>query len=410
MVIEAKACMNRLTTFFNLVDSFEKYIECPEDFPKGGIEIENGEFVWETAKSKGIAAEFNKMIESRKSSGDPKVVPEAKNEQENQEQKKKDKIIEERKTLVTEKDELITPRTLTGRPLNTPRSQNENVTLANVNLKINPGEFYAVVGTVGSGKSSLIHAIIGEMFKLSGHIKVKGTLAYVPQTAWIVNATLRENIVMDKQFDQEKYDRVVQLCELTEDFKILQGNDHTEIGSKGVNLSGGQKQRVSIARALYADADIYIIDDCLSALDAHVGKSIFHNVLMGALSKKTRVLATHATHFLEGLEHIVVMKQGNIAAIGNYSDLIKSCVEFKEIALLAASQRKISKDVLIEELMKNNEVMVTTGKVASIEQQTEKINDKSEEIKKPEAANKLIIEETQSVGATKLTNYVLLVS
>ncbi len=118
-----------------------------------------------------------------------------------------------------------------------------------------------------------------------------------------MNSTLRGNIIMDKPYDRAKYKRVAKLCELREDFKTFPGKDLIEIGSKGINLSGGQKQRIAIARALYADADIYVIDDCLSALDAHVGKSIFVNVIMGALASKTRVLATHATHFLKDIEH-----------------------------------------------------------------------------------------------------------
>jgi ATP-binding cassette subfamily C (CFTR/MRP) protein 1 len=114
-----------------------------------------------------------------------------------------------------------------------------------------------------------------------------------------MNATIRDNIVMQKPYVEERYLRVLELCELNDDLKTFPAGERTEIGSRGLNLSGGQKQRVCIARAVYADADIYIIDDCLSALDPHVGKNIFFNVIMQELAKKTRIFVTHGMHFLQ---------------------------------------------------------------------------------------------------------------
>uniref|UniRef100_A0A182J6S8 ABC-type glutathione-S-conjugate transporter n=1 Tax=Anopheles atroparvus TaxID=41427 RepID=A0A182J6S8_ANOAO len=155
----------------------------------------------------------------------------------------------------------------------------ETPTLKNINLSLRKGQLSAIVGTVGTGKSSLISALLGEMEKISGVVNTDGSIAYVPQQAWIQNATLRDNILFGKPFDQKKYDNVIDCCALRPDLAMLPGGDTTEIGEKGINLSGGQKQRVALARAVYADAEVYLFDDPLSAVDAHVGKHIFEKVV-----------------------------------------------------------------------------------------------------------------------------------
>lgn len=154
----------------------------------------------------------------------------------------------------------------------------EDLCLKNINMRVNHAELVAVVGTVGSGKSSLISAFLGEMNKVSGRVNTVGKIAYVSQQAWIQNATLRDNILFGKSYDKKLYDRVVNACALKQDLDMLPAGDQTEIGEKGINLSGGQKQRVSLARAVYNDADLYFLDDPLSAVDSHVGKHIFEQV------------------------------------------------------------------------------------------------------------------------------------
>ena len=150
-----------------------------------------------------------------------------------------------------------------------------------------------VIGKVGSGKSSLISAILGEMHKFKGNVNVNGSVAYVPQQAWIQNATLKNNILFGNKLDETFYDKVISACALRTDLNILPAGDATEIGEKGINLSGGQKQRISLARAVYSKADIAILDDPLSAVDAHVGKHIFDSVIgpKGILRKKVFVLS-----------------------------------------------------------------------------------------------------------------------
>lgn len=197
----------------------------------------------------------------------------------------------------------------------------EQPTLKNINISVKKGSLTAVVGPVGAGKSSLISALLGEMEKNRGSVNVDGTIAYVPQQAWIQNATLQDNITFGKPYNRRFYQEVVSACALTADFAMLPGGDQTEIGEKGINLSGGQKQRVSLARAVYSRADIYIFDDPLSAVDSHVGTHIFENVMSndtGMLKGKTRFLVTHAVSFLPRVDEIFVMVNGEISESGSY--------------------------------------------------------------------------------------------
>lgn len=200
----------------------------------------------------------------------------------------------------------------------------EPPTLSDVNLRLKPGSLVAVVGTVGSGKSSLLSGILGEMIKLRGRVVTKGSLAYVAQQAWIRNSSLKDNILFGKEFDSRKYAKIIDCCALKPDLDILPAGDQTEIGEKGVNLSGGQKQRVSLARSCYSDADVYLFDDPLSAVDSHVGKHIFEKVLgpQGILKGKTRLLVTHGITYLPKVDRIIVLKDGKISEEGTYKELL----------------------------------------------------------------------------------------
>ena len=197
-------------------------------------------------------------------------------------------------------------------------------TLSNITLRIADGSLTAIVGRIGQGKSSLLSAIMGELYKRQGTITVYGNIAYVPQQAWIINATVRDNILFGKPFDQERYDRIIYASGLTPDLEMLTAGDQTEIGERGINLSGGQKQRVSLARAAYQDADIYLLDDPLSAVDAHVDQHLWENLIGpdGLLGDKTRILVTHGIHHLEHVDQIVVLKDGTINEVGEYQQLM----------------------------------------------------------------------------------------
>ncbi|XP_055543163.1 multidrug resistance-associated protein 1-like [Wyeomyia smithii] len=208
----------------------------------------------------------------------------------------------------------------------------ETPTLKNINLAVSKGKLSAVVGSVGTGKSSLISALLGEMEKTKGTVNTDGRIAFVPQQAWIQNATLRENILFGRGFDAQKYDRVLESCALKPDLAMLPGGDSTEIGEKGINLSGGQKQRIALARAVYADAEIYLFDDPLSAVDAHVGKHIFEKVIgpQGMLVGRSRLLVTHGISFLPYVDEIFVMKDGEISESGTYKQLLDQKGAFAE--------------------------------------------------------------------------------
>ncbi|XP_066924409.1 multidrug resistance-associated protein 1-like [Clytia hemisphaerica] len=186
---------------------------------------------------------------------------------------------------------------------------NEYKILENIDLKIDKGKLIAVIGQVGCGKSSLLSSILGEIEKLSGNVITRGRIAYVPQQAWIQNQSLRENILFGKQYRNENYKEILRACALETDIELLPASDLTEIGEKGINLSGGQKQRVSLARAVYENADIYLFDDPLSAVDAHVGKYIFENVIgpRGILRNKTRVLVTHNLSLLPQVDQVYAL-------------------------------------------------------------------------------------------------------
>ncbi|NWT45609.1 MRP3 protein, partial [Chroicocephalus maculipennis] len=218
--------------------------------------------------------------------------------------------------------------------------------LKDINLLVPSGALVAVVGHVGCGKSSLVSALLGEMEKLEGEVAVKGSVAYVPQQAWIQNATLKDNILFGQAPNEQKYQNVLEACALKTDLEVLPGGDQTEIGEKGINLSGGQRQRVSLARAVYSNSDIYLLDDPLSAVDSHVAKHIFDKVIGpdGVLKGKTRILVTHGISFLPQVDHIVVLVDGKISEMGSYQDLLKQNQAFAEFLRNYALDEDIEED------------------------------------------------------------------
>ncbi|XP_037669575.1 multidrug resistance-associated protein 1 isoform X1 [Choloepus didactylus] len=227
-------------------------------------------------------------------------------------------------------------------------ARNDTPTLSGITFSVPEGALVAVVGQVGCGKSSLLSALLAEMDKLEGYAAIKGSVAYVPQQAWIQNDSLRENILFGHQLQEQYYKAVIEACALIPDLEILPSGDRTEIGEKGVNLSGGQKQRVSLARAVYCNSDIYLLDDPLSAVDAHVGKHIFENVVgpKGMLKNKTRILVTHSISYLPQVDVIIVMSSGRISEMGSYQELLAQDGAFAEFlrTYASAEQEQASED------------------------------------------------------------------
>uniref|UniRef100_A0A8U7PAC6 ABC-type glutathione-S-conjugate transporter n=1 Tax=Corvus moneduloides TaxID=1196302 RepID=A0A8U7PAC6_CORMO len=199
-------------------------------------------------------------------------------------------------------------------------------------LTVPQGSLLAVVGQVGAGKSSLLAALLGELETTDGCVTMKDTAAYVPQQAWVLNASVEDNILFGKEMDETWFNRVTEACALHPDLETFPAGQKSEIGEKGINLSGGQKQRVNLARAVYQKASIYLLDDPLSAVDAHVGQHIFEHVLgpNGLLKDKTRVLVTHTVNILPQVDSIVFLVNGMISETGSYQELLQRNGAFAE--------------------------------------------------------------------------------
>nr|AIU41637.1 ABC transporter family protein [Hevea brasiliensis] len=211
-------------------------------------------------------------------------------------------------------------------------SKAERPTLSNVNVDIPIGSLVAIVGSTGEGKTSLISAMLGELPAISdASAVIRGTVAYVPQVSWIFNATVRDNILFGSPFDSARYEKAIDVTSLQHDLDLLPGGDLTEIGERGVNISGGQKQRVSMARAVYSNSDVYIFDDPLSALDAHVARQVFDKCIKGELSAKTRVLVTNQLHFLSQVDRIMLVHEGMVKEEGTFEELSNNGMLFQKL-------------------------------------------------------------------------------
>ncbi|TKR94141.1 hypothetical protein L596_008468 [Steinernema carpocapsae] len=241
--------------------------------------------------------------------------------------------------------------------------------LRDISMAVKQGELVAVVGEVGCGKSSLMAALLGEMTKESGSVNVAGSVAYVPQQAWIQNGTLKNNVLFGTPLDEHHYEEVIDACALRPDLEMLAAGDATEIGERGINLSGGQKQRVSLARAVYSQRDVFFLDDPLSAVDAHVGKHLFEKVFSsetGILKDKTRILVTHGVHFLKFCDRVIVLKDGQISEQGTYEELLHAGGAFaeflEEFVGKALERRRTFTDESMEEVEEElNEVLTDLG-------------------------------------------------
>jgi len=269
-----------------------------------------------------------------------------------------------------------------------PKGVDYDLTLKNINFEVKPGELVGIVGEVGCGKSSLLQAIINGLILLNPKecdgVHINGRVGYSAQIPWIQNDTIRNNILFSGKFDEEKYNRVLSLCQLNEDLETFEGKDLTEIGEKGVNLSGGQKVRISLARTIYNEPDIYLFDDPISALDANVGKKIMKNCIVKYLKGKTRIVVTHALSYLKYMDRIVYMKQGRIEWTGTYQE-VQNQPFYSELAKTTGFSKALSGDI--------NE--------SSMDAKEENKFKKKEDDK----VVKLIKEEEQSRGGIKYTVY-----
>ncbi|XP_068612667.1 LOW QUALITY PROTEIN: ATP-binding cassette sub-family C member 4-like, partial [Brachionichthys hirsutus] len=236
-------------------------------------------------------------------------------------------------------------------------------TLQNVSFTLNSNQLLAVIGPVGAGKSSLLSSILGELPEDKGVLKVKGQLTYASQQPWVYPGTIRSNILFGKDLDPVRYERVLRACALKRDMELLPDGDLTLIGDRGATLSGGQKARVNLARAVYQDADVYLLDDPLSAVDAEVGRHLFEQCICGLLKNKPRVLVTHQLQYLKAADEILVLKEGHMVAKGTYAELQRSGVDFT--SLLKEEEEPPCQDATRNRTLSENSVRSRTSSTLS---------------------------------------------
>ena len=323
-VVDANASLARIAEFL----AAEEVNDDAEwkDSAKHAIEIQGGNFTWERNTNQD---------DKEKPGANPKGRKQIAQEKKDAKSKAKE---DKRVAKELEKDgnppSPVSPADSVMEEEKPPFSINE------VDLTVGRDELIAVIGSVGSGKSSLLAALAGDMRKTKGNVTFGANRAFCPQYAWIQNATVKENIIFGKDYNRKWYNEVIDACALRPDLEMLPAGDLTEIGERGITVSGGQKQRLNIARAIYFDADIVLMDDPLSAVDAHVGKHIMDNAICGLLRGKARVLATHQLHVLHRVDRIVWMKEGHIYKIATFPDLMENDAEFQKLMETTAQEEK----------------------------------------------------------------------
>lgn len=250
--------------------------------------------------------------------------------------------------------------------------------LKNIDLTINKGEFVVITGLVGSGKSSLLSAIAGFMSCDSGVVDINGSLLLCG-APWIQNNTIRENIVFGKPFDQEFYDKVIYACALNIDLDTLEGGDYTEVGEKGITLSGGQKARINLARAVYADKEVILMDDVLSAVDARVGKHILNNCFLGLLGNKTRVLATHQLSLIGQADRIIFLNGDGSIDVGKMDELIERNKDFNQLMKFSKLE-DIDEEIEVEDIVDEIDLGNKEGKTELVPAFLNQVSDASQEL------------------------------
>lgn len=258
-------------------------------------------------------------------------------------------------------------------------TQNEHI-FRDISVKITKGQLIAIIGPVGSGKSSLFHVILNELPLLTGRVSVNGKISYAAQEPWLFSNNVRQNILFGDEMNKEHYRTVVNRCALEEDFKLFPYGDKTMVGERGISLSGGQRARINLARAVYKEADIYLLDDPLSAVDTHVGKHIFEKCIREYLNSKTVILITHQLQYLKEVDRIIIIEHGAIKAEGTYSELTSLGLDFTKLLKLETElnqedeiPKKIStsKADFVRSLSVASESFDSVGPKAQTEQKSE---------------------------------------
>lgn len=405
---DAKNAFDRLREVF-LAERITRTYEIDMN-AKNAVEVRNGTFLWESEPPKEVSSKKQKKEAAKKASKERKAAatPAGHKKESKMPWKRNGNIAAQDQSANREHDNEaltgdVTDVAVAVAPAGeeTPASQPGSGTVTpkepqikNISFSIPRGQLCAIVGPVGSGKSSLLSAMIGEMKALSGTVTFGGRVGYCPQQAWIQNATVKANILFGQPYNEGRYQKAIFDSCLTSDLDMLPNGDMTEIGEKGITLSGGQKQRVNIARSLYFNADVTLFDDPLSAVDSHVGQHLFTHALQGALAGKTRVLVTHALHFLPQVDHIITVSEGRIVEQGTYTELIARHGAFAELVAEFGNNEEETKQT-----QEAKEKAITDGKPDS-KQQPSKQKESG-----PKKAHKLMQEEERATGAVGFKVY-----
>nr|XP_050849544.1 ATP-binding cassette sub-family C member 5-like isoform X2 [Vespula vulgaris] len=277
--------------------------------------------------------------------------------------------------------------------------------LTNITFGAPKGKLIGICGQVGSGKSSLLLAILGQLQIIKGQLSREGSCAYVSQQAWIINSTLKENILFGEQFDAKRYYQALTVCSLKDDLNMLPGGDETEIGERGINLSGGQKQRVALARAFYANRDIYCLDDPLSAVDTHVGHYIFKKLILDALKEKTVILVTHQIQFLECCDQIYLLQNGTISEHGTHMELMQLDREYAIIVnnMLQQSKHKLNGEQYGQIINKDENNINSEPNIELINSQEKQDEENSKKIHS--GGTTLTLQDKVETGSVKMQTY-----
>jgi ABC-type multidrug transport system fused ATPase/permease subunit len=378
---------------------------------KNAVQVTNGTFMWESEPPKEEGSKKEKKEAAKKAVKERKAgqTPSAHKKESKMPWKKTGSIAAQDQSADQshDKEALIGDVTDVAVPVPAPGTDESTAArpgsgtatpkepqIKDISFSIPRGQLCAIVGPVGSGKSSLLSAMIGEMKILGGNVTFGGRVGYCPQQAWIQNATVKNNILFGQPYDEARYQKAIFDSCLTSDLDMLPHGDMTEIGEKGITLSGGQKQRVNIARALYFNADVTLFDDPLSAVDSHVGQHLFTHALQGALAGRTRVLVTHALHFLPQVDHIITVSEGKIVEQGTYNELLARHGAFADLVAEFGNDEEETK-----RMEEAKEKQATDGKP------NEKQQLKKKEEDGPKKAHKLMQEEERATGAVGLKVY-----
>lgn len=301
-------------------------------------EEQDDDFIWDMESKSAVSMQSASFTWERTVTHDPeKAGPQTKAQI--KDAKKAEKAAKARKSIDVDGG-IDSSSTLTVQ---------EPFRLHEMDFSFGRNELIAVIGGVGSGKSSLLAALAGDMRRTSGSVTLGASRAFCPQYAWIQNASVRDNVLFGKDYNRRWYDEVVDACALTADLDMLPHGDLTEIGERGITVSGGQKQRLNIARAIYFNSDIVLMDDPLSAVDAHVGRHIFDHAICGLLKDKCRILATHQLHVLNRCDRIIWLQEGRIETVDTFSNLMKHNEAFQKLMATTAQEEKVDEGLQVNE-------------------------------------------------------------